>query len=412
MRQSQLYPRTLREAPKDADSASAALLVKGGFIHKLMAGSFTFQPLGWRVMKKIEQIIREEMNAIGGQEIFMPALTPKEVWEKSGRWTKLQGDMYQFKDPSEREVGLAMTHEEIMVDLLGQQPISYTDFPLALYQFQTKFRYEPRAKSGVLRAREFIMKDLYSHHANEADLNEYYEKVKAAYMKIFARAEVPAVVTLASGGIFTPDFSHEFQSVCSVGEDTVYVCPEQDYAVNKEVIERTGDRCPTHNALLKPERAVELGNIFKLGITYSRDMNVLFSDTDGQQKPFWSASYGIGLGRLMGVIVEQHHDEQGIIWSKSVAPYAVHLLDLTKTEEEKALAAKLYQQLLDQKIEVLFDDRPIAPGAKFADADLLGIPYRVVISPKTLAQGEVEVKERFSGKIEMVKTSSLVKLVH
>lgn len=409
MLQSTLFPKTYREAPKDADNISATYLLKGGFVHKLMAGVFTMQPLGWRVMKKIEAIIRQEMNALGGQEIMMPSLQPKELWERSGRWQKLKGDMYQFLDPSKRETGLAMTHEEVIVDLLGQQPLSYQDLPIKLYQFQTKFRYEPRAKSGVLRSREFLMKDLYSVHASESDLATYYEQVMAAYQRIFDRVAVPALPTLASGGIFSDDFSHEFQAICEIGEDTIYVCPANDYAVNKEVIERTGDRCPHHQQELIAHRAVEVGNIFKLGTKFSRDMGVSFTDEAGSSQPFWFASYGIGLGRLMGVVVEQHHDERGIIWPAAVAPFAVHLLDLTKEDSERHSAQTVYRQLLDEGFDVLFDDRPVSPGIKFGDADLLGMPIRVVVSSKSLAADQAEIKLRHSQELTMVPLSRLNK---
>lgn len=408
MLQSTLFPKTFRETPKDADNASAALLIRGGYIHKLMAGIFTYQPLGWRVLKKIEQIIRQEMNAVGGQEIFMPAMQPKELWERSGRWSKLEGDMYQFKDASERELGLAMTHEEVVVDLLGQQSLSYQDLPIKVYQFQSKFRHEPRAKSGLLRAREFIMKDLYSAHASQEDLDEYYPKVGEAYERIFAAVDVPAVRTLASGGIFTSDFSHEFQSICEVGEDTIYACPEMDYAVNEEVLDRVADTCPTHGHQLQAHRAVEVGNTFKLGTKFSQDMGVLFADADGTEKPFVFASYGIGLGRLMGVIVEHHHDEKGIIWPAAVAPFAVHLVDLTKTDEERQQTEAIYRDLTEAGIEVLFDDRPISAGAKFSDADLLGMPTRIVVSSKTLAQQSVEVKARASQALELIPVDQLL----
>lgn len=411
MRQSKLFPKTLRETPADADNVSTALLIRGGFIHKVMAGVYNYQPLGLRVFKKIEQIIREEMNAIGGQEIFMSALQSKELWDKTGRWDKLKGDMYQFKDASEREVGLAMTHEEAMTDILGQQPLSYQDFPIKVYQFQDKFRNEPRAKSGLLRTREFIMKDLYSNHVNEADFKEFYEEAKAAYIRIFERLGIPTVITLASGGIFTSDFSHEFQSKCDIGEDTIYACPEDDYAVNDEVLDRTGDMCPHHNKKLEPHRAVEVGNIFPLGTQFSEKVGVLFTDQDGVQKPFWSGSYGIGLGRAMGVIVELSHDDNGIIWPASVAPYQLHLIDLTKSPEEKEQAETLYNQLQQAGIEVLYDDRQASAGAKFTDADLLGMPYRAVVSAKTIAAGNVELKKRTEKEAELLPLDSFVDTV-
>ncbi len=411
MLQSRLFPKTQRETPKDADNISTALLTRGGFIHKLMAGSYTFEPLGWRVMRKIEQIIREEMDAVGGQEIVMPVLHPKELWDRSGRWVKLVGDMYQFKDPSERELGLAMTHEETFIDLLGAQPLSYQDLPLALYQFQLKFRHEPRAKSGLLRAREFIMKDMYSADVSEAAFKKHYELIKAAYGRIFKRLELPVVVTVASGGIFTADFSHEFQTLSAIGEDTVYVCPELDYGVNAEVIERTGRKCPVHDQALEPQRAVEVGNIFPLGTQFSEKMNVLFTDESGAQKAFWGGCYGIGLGRVMGVIVEEHHDREGIIWPSSIAPFAVHLIDLTKTADEKVQSRLVYERLMKAGIEVLFDDRDVAAGVKFTDADLLGLPLRVVVSSKTLEQSSIELKGRTSQNVKLVSTARIVEMI-
>ncbi len=408
MLQSKLFPKTLRETPADADNVSTALLVRGGYIRKVMAGSYTFAHLGWLVMQRIMQIIREEMNAIDAQEVMMPTLTAKELWERSGRWEKLKGDMYQFTDPSERELGLTMTHEETAVDLLGGQSISYTDFPIAFYHFQNKYRHEPRAKSGLTRTREFIMKDLYSAHANEADMQAYYERAKQAYLNIFERLGIPALVTLASGGIFTSNFSHEFQVPCEIGEDTVYACPQGDYAVNKEVIDQTGSVCPNHHKPLETKKAVEVGNIFPLGPKFSEDMQVLFTDSDGTQKPFWLASYGIGPARAMSVIVETHYDAQGIVWPKSVAPFAMHLIDLTKTDTEREEAEIVYQKLSEAKIDVLFDERDIAAGAKFADADLLGIPIRLVISPKTLATKSIEIKDRGSGTIKLIPLDQIV----
>jgi prolyl-tRNA synthetase len=340
--------------------------------------------------------------------MFLSALQPKELWEKSGRWSKLTGDMYQFKDSSDREVGLAMTHEEPMIDLLAQQPLSYQDFPINVYQFQDKFRDEPRAKSGLLRAREFIMKDMYSNHTTEEGFKQFYEEAKIAYGKIYKRLGIPAVPTLASGGIFTDDFSHEFQSPCEIGEDTIYVCPENDYAVNKEVVDRLEMTCPTHKVALVEQRGVEVGNIFPLGVKFSDSMDVKFTDEDGTQKPFWSGCYGIGLGRSMGVAIEQNHDDKGMIWPEEIAPYAIHLIDLTKTPEEKEQAAAFYQQLLDARVEVLYDDRELPAGVKFADADLIGIPTRVVVSAKTLADQQVETKERNATKATFVPVSEFL----
>lgn len=408
MRQSTLFPKTLKETPQDADNASTALLIRGGFIRKMMAGSYGYQYLGLRVSRKIEQIIREEMNAVGGLEIYMTALQSRDLWERAGRWSSLKGDMYQFKDNSDREVGLAMTHEEPMIEMLSVQPLSYQDFPIAVYQFKDKFRDEPRAKSGLLRAREFLMKDMYSNHTTEEDLQRYYDEVKAAYTKTFNRLSIPTIPTLASGGMFTPNFSHEFQALCEIGEDTIYVCPEHDYAINDEILDKVGDSCPTHNLRLQPQRAVEVGNIFHLGTKYSKEMGVLYTDTDGQQKPFWTGCYGIGLSRALGMIVELHHDERGIIWPENVAPFQVHLISLAKTDEEKKQADALYQQLEQAGVEVLYDDRDQSAGSKFADADLLGLPYRVVVSAKTLAEQAVEVRKRSEKELALMTVEQLI----
>jgi prolyl-tRNA synthetase len=409
MRQSKLFPKTLKETPQDADNASTALLIRGGFIHKLMAGSYAYQFMGMRVFKKIEQIIREEMNAVGALEVYMTALQSRDLWEKAGRWSKLTGDMYQFKDTSGREMGLAMTHEEPMIDLLSDQPLSYQDFPIAVYQFKDKFRDEPRAKSGLLRAREFVMKDMYSNHTTEEDFNAFYDAAKQAYTKTFDRLHIPTYATLASGGMFTPNFSHEFQAPCEIGEDTIYVCPEKDYSINDEILSKVGDMCPNHNVKLVPERAVEVGNIFNLGTMYSEQMGVRFADADGQQKSFWTGCYGIGLGRAMGMVVELHHDERGIIWPESVAPFQIHMISLVKTDEEKSQADALYNQLVEAGAEVLYDDREQSAGAKFADADLIGIPYRVVVSAKTLAQQSVELKKRSEKEAQLLTIDEFIK---
>jgi prolyl-tRNA synthetase len=407
MLQSKLFPKTVKETPKGADNISTALLMRGGYINRLMAGSYTFETLGFRVIKKIEQIIREEMNALGGQEILMPSLHPKELWERSGRWSKLTGDMYQFKDSSDHELGLAMTHEETYFDLIGQQPLSYADLPINLYHFQNKYRDEARAKSGLLRTREFVMKDLYSSHPSEAEFQKFYNEAKVAYTKAFERMGIPTVIALASGGIFTDDFSHEYQSICEIGEDTIFSCPKGDYAVNDEVLDKTGKECPNHKIALEPHRAVEVGNIFPLGTTFSESMDVKFTAQDGTRQPLWSGCYGIGIGRSMGVIVEQHHDDNGIIWPKAVAPFDVHLIDLTKTTEEKVESRKVYDSLVKAGIDVLFDDRGVTAGAKFADSDLIGIPIRLVVSSKTLEKQSVEYKERASQDTQLIALDKL-----
>lgn len=398
MRLSSYGFKTRRETPQDADSANAALLTRGRFIERGMTGVYNFLPLGWMVMQNIMQVVKKHMDAAGAYEGRFVTLQEKSVWEKSGRWATSGDIMYQFKDHSDRETGLGFTHEEVVVDLLSRQPLSYADFPFKLYQFQTKFRHEPRAKSGLLRGREFIMKDLYSAHISEDDGKEYYQQVVQAYHDTFEDLSIPAIETLASGGVFTDNFSHEFQAVSPIGEDEIHICDRCHRAVNREVLDKVGRKCPNcGNTELRIESAIEVGNTFPLGTYYSEKMNVLFTDKDGIQKPFWLASYGIGISRVMGTLVELHHDDKGIKWPLLIAPFAMHLVGLDNR------ADSVYGSLTRSGIAVLYDDRDISAGEKFADADLLGMPIRLTVGTKTPA-GQIEWKERSSEKSENIST--------
>jgi len=409
MRQSELFTRTIKELPKDEKSINAQLLIRAGFIDKLSAGIYTFLPLGWRVLKKIEEIIREEMNKIGGQEILMPALHPKEKWETTGRWQV--EEMFKMKSQTGREYGLGWTHEEIITPLVKKFISSYKDLPKYIYQIQTKMRDELRAKSGLLRAREFIMKDLYSFHSSEKDLDKYYEKVKEAYFKIFERCGLLeyTFLTLASGGTFSK-YSHEFQTITPAGEDTIYICQNCDLAINKEIKSEI-NTCPDCGGKeFKEEKSIEVGNIFKLGTRYSEPFGFYFKNEKGQDQPVIMGCYGIGLGRLMGTIVEIFHDEKGISWPNSVAPYQIHLLDLTSTNEGHQQAERIYQQLKKKDKEVLFDDREdISFGEKLVEADLIGLPYRVVVSQKTLEKKSLEVKSRAEDQVQLIKIKDFLK---
>lgn len=397
MRYSRLFPKTKKTAPTGAESVNHKLLVRAGFIDQLMAGSWTLLPLGWRVVTKINQIIREEMNAIGGQEMLMPLLHPKELWNETGRWDKAAGIMYKLKDSREREFALSFTHEEIVMDLLRKYIRSYQDLPVYVYHFSTKFRNEPRARSGILRGREFMMKDLYSAHVSEKDLMTYYEKVKHAYLKIFKRLGFSVRITEASGGEFTDKHTHEFQVLTDGGEDTVFYCASCDWSINKELMEDISV-CPTCGKKdIRESRAIEVGNIFPLGTWYAEKMGVYYTDEKGHNQPVWFGSYGIGPTRVMGALVEVSHDERGIIWFPQVAPFTVHLISLPDGE---AKAQALYEQLTKAGIETLWDDRAQSPGVKFADADLIGIPVRLVISKKT---GDlVEFKRRNEKSFKLV----------
>lgn len=415
MKQSKLFTKTKKEVPKDEVSINAQLLIRAGFVDKLMAGVYTFLPLGLRVMNKIENIIREEMNAIGGQEISMPALHPKENWEKTGRWDSMD-DLYKVKDISEREFALGATHEEIVVPLAKKYVDSYKDFPYSIYQFQNKFRMELRSKSGILRGREFLMKDLYSFHLSKEDLDNYYEKAKEAYWKVFERLGIKekTYLTFASGGTFSK-YSHEFQTVTPAGEDIIYICKQCKLAVNRE-IKGEVDKCIECGcADFEEEKAVETGNIFKLMNKYTGPFDYKVRNEKGEETEVIMGTYGIGLTRAMGTIVEIFYDEKGMIWPESVAPFKIHLILVKGQKSEgqkvKEEAEKIYQELLDNNIEVLFDDREVGAGEKFADSDLIGIPYRIVISEKSLKAGGVEVKKRSEDKSEIVEIQKIVSVL-
>jgi prolyl-tRNA synthetase len=401
MKQSILFPKTRKEAPKEAESVNHKLLVRGGFIDQLMAGSWTLLPLGWRVVTKINQIIREEMNAIGGQEMLMPLLHPKAIWNETGRWDKAKEVMYQFGDARGREYALSFTHEEIVMDLLRKNIQTYKDLPVYVYHFSTKFRNEARARSGILRGREFMMKDLYSAHVSEEDMKDYYEKVKEAYCKVFERLGFDFRVIEASGGVFTDDVTHEFQVLASGGEDEIFYCDGCGWGQNKEIFKGVvGDVCPKcKKGKMVTSKSIEVGNIFPLGTWYAERMHVYYADQEGKKKPVWFASYGIGPTRVMGTLVEVSHDEKGIIWKPQVAPYEVHLIELNG-KDLKLSAGEVYEKLTSAGVEVLWDDREVSAGEKFADADLIGIPVRLVVSEST--GKKFEWKRRDSDKKELL----------
>ena len=398
---SKLFGKTLKKPPKGAEAISHQYLVKGGFIDQLSAGIYSFLPLGWRVHRKIENIIREEMNKINGQEIFLPTLQPKSLWQESKRWDNMDPPLFVLKDRHQKEYALGSTHEEVITDLVRRFVKSYKDLPLYLYQIQNKFRNETRSTGGLLRVREFMMKDLYSFHTDKKDLDNYYEKVLDAYKKIFTRCGFVVKVVEASSGSIGGDVSHEFMMLCSTGEDKILYCPQCDFATSKETLEK----CPHCQSKLQSGRAIENGHVFKLGTKYSQSMGAYFIDGKGEKKLIWMGCYGIGLGRLMASMVEANHDERGIIWPKLVSPFDVHLIDLTK---DKKQAEKVYEELKKAKIDVLYDDRnDVSAGVKFADADLIGIPVRLVVSEKT---GEkVEYKERNSQKTELLSLEQVIK---
>jgi prolyl-tRNA synthetase len=414
MRQSTLFTKTRKEAPKDEVSKNAQLLIRAGYIHKEMAGVYSYLPLGLRTLNKVVQIIREEMNSIGGQEITMTALQDKSIWEKTNRWDDTVVDnWFKTKLKNDTEVGLGFTHEEPIARIMTNFVSSYRDLPFYAYQFQNKFRNETRAKSGIMRGREFLMKDLYSFSKDTDQHNEFYEKAKAAYSRVFERVGLGdrTYVTFASGGVFSK-FSHEFQTESDAGEDLIYVDEAKGIAVNKEVLtdEVLKDLDLDRGSLVE-KKSIEVGNIFSLGTKFSEPLDLTYLDEKGEQKPVVMGSYGIGPGRLMGTIVETLADEKGIVWPAAVAPFKIHLVLLAgKDGKAKEYAENLYSKLTEKGIEVLFDDRDARAGEKFADSDLIGIPYRVVVSDKTLESGKLEMKERKTGKVEMIDESALFDL--
>ncbi len=399
MLQSQLFTRIERNAPKEEMALNAQLLDRGGFVYKNSAGVYSFLPLGWRVIRKISDIIRQEMDAIGGQELLMAALHDKHYLKATGRWDVDVVFKVLSGEDKEPSFNISWTHEEIMAEIAKKYVSSYKDLPFATYQIQTKFRNEPRAKSGLLRGREFLMKDLYSFHASQDDLFVYYDRVAQAYHRVFERCGLKAYYTLAAGGDFTVSHTHEFQVVADVGEDTIFLCPACGYAENNEVSTlKDGGVCPHCGGSIQEKKAIEVGNIFPLGTKYSEAFGLTFTDHDGQKKPVVMGSYGIGVSRLMAVLVEIYHDAKGIIWPASVAPFQAHLLAIVPADEAQkkdilAKAQDVYERLQAEGIEVLYDNREgISAGEKFAESDLIGIPVRLVVSAKT---GErVEFKER------------------
>ena len=410
MKQSQLFTKIRREAPADEESKNAELLIRAGFVHKEAAGVYSLLPLGLRVREKIENIIREEMNALGGQEVHLSTLQDKALWEKTGRWSDAAVDnWFKAKLKSGGEVGLGFTHEEPLTAILKNHLSSHKDLPVYIYQFQTKFRNELRAKSGLLRGREFFMKDLYSFCHDKNEHEKFYKRAQEAYRNIFKRVGIGHLTYLvcASGGVFS-EFSHEFQTLLPVGEDVIFLCKNCNMGVNKEIIEKV-KKCPECDGLLgEGQNAVEVGNIFPLGTRFSEPLNLKYRDAKSEEKPVFMGSYGIGLERLMAVIVEAFSDDRGIIWPENVAPFKFHLLVLSGGDSPVGEEAEeLYKKLKTAGTEVLYDDRAVSAGEKFAEADLLGIPYRIVISEKSLTAGGVEIKKRTEKESKIVKISEV-----
>lgn len=410
MRYTHLFGKTLREVPKGIEAPSHKLLIKAGYIDQLLTGVYTFLPLGWRVHQKIENIIREEMEALGGQEILMPALQKKEQWTETGRWGgkgEIDPPLFKFKDRRGKELALGPTHEEVVTDLARRIISSYKDLPLAVFQIQTKFRNELRPTGGLLRTREFSMKDLYSFHADEVDLDRYYRKVMKAYERIFGRCGLEILVVGAAVGTIGGSESHEFMLPAKVGEDKAIYCEHCHFAANASTIGKSKG-CPECGQAVFTAAAIELGHIFKLGTLYSEKMGAYFTDRDGKKKPLVMGCYGIGLGRIMAAAVEIGHDKKGLVWPKELTPFDAHLIVLAGGEE---VGESIYASAERAGLELLYDDRDESAGVKLADADLIGIPVRLVVSAKSIKAGGVEVSRRVDGETEVVPVDKLAEKI-
>ena len=405
MRQSELFSKVSKNFPADEEALNAKLLIRAGFINKEMAGVYSFLPLGLRVIRKIEAIIREEMEQAGGREVLMPVLHPKENWVTTKRWESFDA-LYKVKARDGKEMALGPTHEEIIFPLAKKLISSYKDLPISFYQIQDKMRDEARTKSGILRGREFLMKDFYSFHADEADLDRFYEKMKGVYARVFARLGLKARLVEASGGTFSK-YSHEFQVLTSVGEDEIYFCDQCDFAENKEVFSLTKQAtCPScKKGKIETSNGIEVGNIFKLNTKFSDPFEVTYKDDKGEEKPVFAGCYGIGISRVFGTVAELLNDERGLVWPEPLAPFRAHLIEL-----EAGKGDEVYQDLQRARVEVLYDDRKLTPGEKFAEADLIGIPWRLVVSKKTGAK--VEVKRRDEEKVSLVDLKEFFNLLN
>ncbi len=415
MKQSILPFKTRKDAPKDEVSLNAKLLIQAGFIHKEMAGVYSYLPLGLRVIEKIKGIIRNEMETLGASEVSLTALQDKTLWEKTGRWDdEVVDNWFKTTLKSGGELGLGFSHEEPLTALLRDHVSSYKDLPFSIFQFQTKFRNELRAKSGIMRGREFLMKDLYSFSTTDEEHAAFYDRVKNAYVRIFDKVGLGEVTfpTYATGGSFSK-FSLEFQTITSSGEDTIYVDREKKVAINKEIL--SDERCAElglDRENLEEVTTVEVGNIFNLGTKFSEPLGLVYKDEAGNRIPSVMGCYGIGLGRLMGTIAEVFADEKGLVWPKSVAPFDVHLVALPDAEGTVMAAAEVIYETLSAKMPIMFDDRAVSVGAKLADADLIGIPTRIVIGAKSLVEGNVEITDRKSGETTTVALSEILNYLH
>ena len=409
MRMTQLFTRTLKQAPAGEVARNAQLLIRAGYVHKTMAGVYSFLPLGLRVLENIKQIVREEMDKVNSQELVMSTLQRKELWQETGRWSDELVDVwFKSKLQDGTDIGFGWTHEEPIVDLLRNYLKSYKDLPISVYQFQNKLRNELRAKSGIMRGREFVMKDMYSIHDSKESLDNYYNSVIEAYKRCYDRLGIgdETYVTFASGGAFTK-FSHEFQTICDAGEDYIYLHRGKNIAVNEEVLDEAIEELGVDRSELEKVKTAEVGNIFNFGTQKSEEMKLVFTDAEGKERYAYMGSYGIGITRVMGVIVEKFADDKGLVWPENVAPFKVHIVAIGEKGQE--LAGKFYDELANNGVDALLDDRDERPGVKFADAELMGLPWRITIGDRAIdGDGLFELTERATGETRKMDYQQLI----
>ncbi len=411
MRVSKLFTKTSKSVPSDEVARNAQLLIRAGFIHKEMAGVYAYMPLGLRVIENIKRIVREEMNAVGGQEVMMTTLQPKDIWEKTDRWDDAKVDnWFKTKLVNGTELGVGLTHEEPIVDAASNYLNSYKDLPFAMYQIQSKFRNELRAKSGLLRGREFLMKDMYTFSRDQNQHDQEYEKIVAAYFRVYDKLGLGGITyrTFADGGIFTPRFSDEFQTLSEVGEDTIYIDEAKNIAVNEEIMsDENLAKLGLDRSKLVQKKGIEVGNTFHLESKYTDALGVYYTDEKGEKQSIIMGCYGIGVSRLMGVVAELFADDKGLVWPEAIAPFKVYLVGIGD-EKSMAHADELYKELTDKGIEVLYDDRDVRPGQKFADSELIGVPYRVTVSDRMMADNVYEFVVRKNGEKELLTREQLL----
>lgn len=411
MKQSQLFTKTQKEAPKDEVSKNAQLLIRAGYVHKELAGVYSFLPLGWRMFNKITDVVKDELEKVNSVEMFMSSLQSKDKWEKTDRWSDdVVDNWFKTKLKNDTELGLAFTHEEVITNIMTNFVSSYKDLPFSAYHIQNKFRNEVRAKSGVMRGREFFMKDSYSFSKSVEEHEAYYEEMRECYTRIFNRLGIgdKTFVTVSSGGSFSK-YSYEFQTITDAGEDTIYIDDEKGIAINAddwndETVAEFGFN--PDKSKLREEKAAEVGDIYSLGTKYAEALGLKFTDKDGKDKPVVMGSYGLGINRVLGVLAEIFSDEHGLALPEEVAPFKLHLISINADEQADAL----YQTLQEKGVEVLFDDRDTKPGQKLGDAELIGIPHRIVISPKTIDAGGVEYKKRTDSEANIISIQELLDL--